>query len=174
MNRMSGIVKSRAAPGQRLPACQRAPTRACTPPTGCSRQLNQQRQAISARPQPSWHRRRHSVAASDHAHSLLKWQPHFNDLPTVVCHALAWERKLWTRARGPLRTRRFRLKSAPAWARTARHASPLQLGRATDRACSNRIFSDCSRTPMAPPLWSDGCSWSRQPGSGDVMRSHSA
>jgi UDP-glucose 4-epimerase len=38
------------------------------------------------------------VAASDRARSLLKWQPHFNDLPTIVCHALAWERKLLTRA----------------------------------------------------------------------------
>src|SRR5215471_11080626 len=38
------------------------------------------------------------VAASDRARSLLKWQPHFDDLQTIVCHALAWERKLWTRA----------------------------------------------------------------------------
>jgi hypothetical protein len=29
---------------------------------------------------------------------LLKWQPHFDELPTIVCHALAWERKLSTRA----------------------------------------------------------------------------
>ena len=34
------------------------------------------------------------VAASDRARSVLKWQPHFDDLPTIVTHALAWERKL--------------------------------------------------------------------------------
>jgi UDP-glucose 4-epimerase len=38
------------------------------------------------------------VAASDRARSLLKWRPHFDDLRTIVCHALAWERKLLTRA----------------------------------------------------------------------------
>ena len=100
MKRTSGIVKSHAAPVRRLPACQRTPARACTPPTGCSRHLNQQRQAISAGPQHDGplHRRRHSAAASDRARSLLKWQPHFDDLQTIVSHALAWERKLLTRA----------------------------------------------------------------------------
>jgi UDP-glucose 4-epimerase len=39
------------------------------------------------------------VAASDRARSVLKWQPHFDDLKTIVCHALAWERKLLSRAR---------------------------------------------------------------------------
>jgi hypothetical protein len=29
---------------------------------------------------------------------LLKWQPHFDDLQTIVRHAVAWERKLLTRA----------------------------------------------------------------------------
>jgi len=29
---------------------------------------------------------------------LLKWQPHFDDLPTIVCHALARQRKLSARA----------------------------------------------------------------------------
>jgi UDP-glucose 4-epimerase len=38
------------------------------------------------------------VASSDRARSLLKWQPHFDDLQTIVDHALAWERKLLTRA----------------------------------------------------------------------------
>jgi UDP-glucose 4-epimerase len=38
------------------------------------------------------------VAASDRASSLLKWQPHFDDLESIVCHALAWERNLLTRA----------------------------------------------------------------------------
>jgi UDP-glucose 4-epimerase len=38
------------------------------------------------------------VAASDRAGSLLKWQPLFDDLQNIVCHALAWERKLLTRA----------------------------------------------------------------------------
>jgi UDP-glucose 4-epimerase len=38
------------------------------------------------------------VAASDRARSLLKWQPDFDDLQAIVRHALAWERKLLTRA----------------------------------------------------------------------------
>ena len=36
----------------------------------------------------------HIVAASDLVRSTLKWQPHFDDLQTIVTHALAWERKL--------------------------------------------------------------------------------
>ena len=40
----------------------------------------------------------HIVAACDRVHSTLGWQPHFNDLETIVAHALAWERKLATRA----------------------------------------------------------------------------
>ena len=34
------------------------------------------------------------VAACDRAHSILKWQPRFDDLGTIITHALAWERKL--------------------------------------------------------------------------------
>jgi UDP-glucose 4-epimerase len=34
------------------------------------------------------------VAASDKARNLLKWNPRFDDLPTIVSHALAWEKKL--------------------------------------------------------------------------------
>jgi UDP-glucose 4-epimerase len=37
------------------------------------------------------------IASSDRARTLLKWQPHFDDLATIVAHALAWERKLLTR-----------------------------------------------------------------------------
>jgi UDP-glucose 4-epimerase len=40
----------------------------------------------------------HIVAAADRARSTLKWQPHFDDLQTIVSHALAWERKLGMRA----------------------------------------------------------------------------
>src|SRR5262249_33607179 len=36
----------------------------------------------------------HIVAACDRIRSTLKWQPRFNDLETIVSHALAWERKL--------------------------------------------------------------------------------
>jgi UDP-glucose 4-epimerase len=43
---------------------------------------------------PAW-----VVADSDRARAVLKWQPHFNDLESIVCHALTWERKLSTRAR---------------------------------------------------------------------------
>jgi UDP-glucose 4-epimerase len=42
---------------------------------------------------PAW-----VVAASDRARAVLKWQPHFDDLESIVCHALAWERKLLTNA----------------------------------------------------------------------------
>jgi UDP-glucose 4-epimerase len=36
----------------------------------------------------------HIVAASDRVRSTLKWQPRFDDLQTIVTHALAWEHKL--------------------------------------------------------------------------------
>jgi UDP-glucose 4-epimerase len=39
------------------------------------------------------------VAASDRARATLQWQPHFDDLDTIVTHALAWEKKLTTRNR---------------------------------------------------------------------------
>jgi len=37
------------------------------------------------------------VAASDRARELLGWRPQLDDLPTIVRHALAWERKLMAR-----------------------------------------------------------------------------
>jgi len=39
------------------------------------------------------------VAASDRIRSALAWRPQFDDLQTIVGHALAWERKLGTRNR---------------------------------------------------------------------------
>jgi UDP-glucose 4-epimerase len=39
------------------------------------------------------------VAASDRIRAALKWQPQFDDLATIVTHALAWERKLAARPR---------------------------------------------------------------------------
>ena len=39
------------------------------------------------------------VAASDRARAVLHWQPQFDDLNTIVTHALAWERKLAARGR---------------------------------------------------------------------------
>jgi UDP-glucose 4-epimerase len=39
------------------------------------------------------------VAASDRIRSTLQWQPHFDDLDTIVTHALAWDRKLAARNR---------------------------------------------------------------------------
>jgi UDP-glucose 4-epimerase len=38
------------------------------------------------------------VAACDRVRSALGWQPRFDDLQTIVAHALAWERKLSKRA----------------------------------------------------------------------------
>jgi UDP-glucose 4-epimerase len=38
------------------------------------------------------------VAAADRARTLLKWQPQFDDLETIVRHTLAWEEKLMERA----------------------------------------------------------------------------
>jgi UDP-glucose 4-epimerase len=37
------------------------------------------------------------VAASARARAALGWQPRFDDLSTIVAHALAWERELMTR-----------------------------------------------------------------------------
>jgi UDP-glucose 4-epimerase len=34
------------------------------------------------------------VAASERIRATLGWQPHYNDLDTIVTHALAWEKKL--------------------------------------------------------------------------------
>jgi UDP-glucose 4-epimerase len=39
------------------------------------------------------------VAASDRARALLKWQPQFDNLDTIVTHALAWEKKLSAKSR---------------------------------------------------------------------------
>jgi UDP-glucose 4-epimerase len=39
------------------------------------------------------------VAASDRARAALHWEPHFDDLDTIVTHALAWEKNLATRNR---------------------------------------------------------------------------
>jgi UDP-glucose 4-epimerase len=39
------------------------------------------------------------IAASDRARTTLGWQPKFDDLRTIIGHALAWERKLATRNR---------------------------------------------------------------------------
>ncbi len=39
------------------------------------------------------------VAASDRIRATLNWQPQFDDLATMVTHALAWERKLAARPR---------------------------------------------------------------------------
>ena len=39
------------------------------------------------------------VAAADRARAMLKWHPQFDDLATIVGHALAWERKLQASAR---------------------------------------------------------------------------
>ena len=36
------------------------------------------------------------VAQCDRARELLRWQPQFDDLATIVTHALAWERNLGT------------------------------------------------------------------------------
>ena len=39
----------------------------------------------------------HIVAACERARALLGWRPELDDLPTIVAHALAWERKLRAR-----------------------------------------------------------------------------
>jgi len=63
------------------------------------------------------------VAASDRARATLNWQPQFDDLPTIVAHALAWERGLLARrgagGAGGRRFREFCLKPRSAWARTS-------------------------------------------------------
>jgi UDP-glucose 4-epimerase len=37
------------------------------------------------------------IAACDRARATLNWRPRFDDLPTIVTHALAWERALLAR-----------------------------------------------------------------------------
>jgi UDP-glucose 4-epimerase len=39
------------------------------------------------------------VAAADRARTLLGWRPQLDDLPTIVAHAFAWQKKLVTRNR---------------------------------------------------------------------------
>jgi UDP-glucose 4-epimerase len=34
------------------------------------------------------------IAASDKIRALIGWKPQYDDLPTIIGHALAWERKL--------------------------------------------------------------------------------
>jgi UDP-glucose 4-epimerase len=34
------------------------------------------------------------VAASNRAHAVLGWTPQYDDLSTIIAHALAWEQKL--------------------------------------------------------------------------------
>jgi len=46
------------------------------------------------------------VADSSRIRSLLGWRPQFDDLPTIVAHALAWERKL-RHSRSAAGTRQF-------------------------------------------------------------------
>jgi UDP-glucose 4-epimerase len=41
------------------------------------------------------------VAASERARTTLGWQPRFDDLSTIVAHALAWERRLMARSGRP-------------------------------------------------------------------------
>src|SRR5262249_48701426 len=36
----------------------------------------------------------HIVAASDRACAMLGWMPQYDDLATIIAHALAWEQKL--------------------------------------------------------------------------------
>jgi UDP-glucose 4-epimerase len=42
------------------------------------------------------------VACADRARTILRWEPQFDDLATLVRHALAWERKLQARGGAPL------------------------------------------------------------------------
>jgi len=45
------------------------------------------------------------VAASDRARAALGWQPRFDDISTIVTHALAWQRQLAARVPAPRRAR---------------------------------------------------------------------
>ena len=51
------------------------------------------------------------VAASDRARAVLNWQPRFDDLQTIVTHALAWERKLAMRSGLSLTAYRYSVQS---------------------------------------------------------------
>jgi UDP-glucose 4-epimerase len=45
------------------------------------------------------------VAASDRARATLGWLPRFDDISTIVTHALAWQRQLAARVPAPRRAR---------------------------------------------------------------------
>ncbi len=34
------------------------------------------------------------VAAADRARAMLEWKPRYDDLATIIAHALAWEQRL--------------------------------------------------------------------------------
>jgi len=42
------------------------------------------------------------VAASNRIRSVLGWRPQFDDLATIVSHALAWERELMAQSKPAL------------------------------------------------------------------------
>jgi UDP-glucose 4-epimerase len=63
------------------------------------------------------------VAASGQARAKLNWQPRFDDLETIVSHALAWERELTTRrAVEQLQSAGGRAETAEPARRADRHA----------------------------------------------------
>jgi len=59
------------------------------------------------------------VAASEQARAVLGWQPRFDDLATIVGHALAWERKLQAQGVPPTRAA-TKVGQAPAAKDSAR------------------------------------------------------
>jgi UDP-glucose 4-epimerase len=42
------------------------------------------------------------IAASDRARAMLRWMPQYDDLATIIAHALAWEQKLRKAGAGAL------------------------------------------------------------------------
>jgi UDP-glucose 4-epimerase len=61
------------------------------------------------------------VANVDKIGTVLDWHPRYNDLHTIVMHALNWERRIGERRSSTLRThpRRARRRGVPADARAA-------------------------------------------------------
>jgi UDP-glucose 4-epimerase len=83
------------------------------------------------------------VPACDLARSTLKWQPRFDDLRTIVTHALAWERKL-TKTAGRRRVRRPHLKQPLArLARERGRCARSVCRRTSARLGERRTSSGC-------------------------------